>query len=74
MEVELEIQTIITSSATELNIMSVMPIAIIAMIKLMSAEFADNFVTPVGIASSKIALVMIVIAYVVGKWIMNIKV
>ena len=74
MEVELEIQTIITSSATELNIMSVMPIAIIAMIKLMSAEFADNFVTPVGIASSTIALVMIVIAYVVGKWIMNIKV
>ena len=74
MEVELEIQTIITSSATELNIMSVMPIALIAMIKLMSADFAANFVSPAGLVSSTIALVMIVIAYVVGKWIMNIKV
>ena len=74
MEVELEIQTIITSSANELNIMSVMPIALIAMIKLMSADFAANFVSPAGLVSSTIALVMIVIAYVVGKWIMNIKI
>lgn len=73
MEVELEIQTIITSSATELNIMSVMPIALVAMIKLMSRDFAANFVTPAGIASSTIALVLIVIAYIVGKRIMNIK-
>lgn len=73
MEVELEIQTIITSSATELNIMSVMPIALVAMIKLMSTDFAANFVTPAGIASSTIALVLIVIAYIVGKRIMNIK-
>lgn len=74
MEVELEIQTIITSSATELKIMSVMPIVLIAMIKLMSAEFAANFVSPAGLISSTIALVMIVIAYIVGKWIMDIKV
>lgn len=73
MEVELEIQTIITSSATELNIMSVMPIALVAMIKLMSTDFAANFVTPAGIASSTIALILIVIAYIVGKRIMNIK-
>lgn len=73
MEVELEIQTIITSSATEQKVMSVMPIALIAMIKMMSPEFADNFVTPIGIVSSTIALIMIIAAYFVGKKIMDIK-
>ena len=53
--------------------MSVMPIALVAMIKLMSTDFAANFVTPAGIASSTIALILIVIAYIVGKRIMNIK-
>ena len=74
MEVELEIQTIVTSSATEQKIMTVMPIGLIGMIKMMSPEFADNFVTPIGIMSSTIALVMIVIAYFVGKKITDIKI
>ena len=74
MEVELEIQTIITSSATEQKIMTVMPVALIAMIKMMSPEFASNFVSPIGIISSTIALVMIVASYFIGKKIMDIKV
>lgn len=74
MEVELEIQTIITSSATELKIMTVMPIALIGMIKMMSPEFAQNFVSAAGLISSTIALIMIVVAYLIGSWIMNIKI
>ena len=51
-----------------------MPIGLIAMIKMMSAEFAANFVTPSGLIATTIAIIMFVISYFVGKAILDIKV
>lgn len=74
MEVEMEIETIITGSKTEQNIMTVMPIAIVGAIKMMSPEFAANFATPSGVVSTTIAVLMFIAAYFVGKKIMVIEV
>ncbi len=74
MEVEMEIETIITGSKTEQNIMTVMPIAIVGAIKMMSPEFAANFATPSGVVSTTIAVLMFIAAYFLGKKIMVIEV
>lgn len=74
MEINEDIETIVTSNKTEQNIMILMPIALIAMIKMMSADFAANFVTPVGIISTTVAVIMFVAAYFIGRAILDIKV
>lgn len=74
MEVEMEIQTVVAASSNEQMIMTVLPIALIAIIKIMSPEFAKNFATPVGIIATTIAIVMFVAAYFVGKKILAIKI
>ena len=74
MEVELEIQTVVAASANEQTIMTVLPILLIALIKMMSPEFAGNFVTPVGLIATTVAIVMFVAAYFVGKKILAIKI
>lgn len=73
MEILEEIETMVTSSKTEQNIMVVMPIALIGIIKLMSPEFGDNFVTPAGIIATTIAIGLFVASYFVGKSILKIK-
>ena len=74
MAIEEDIETVVTSSKTEQNIMVVMPIILIGMIKLMSADFAANFVTFTGIISTTVAIGLFVLAYYIGKEILNIKV
>ena len=72
MAIEEDIETVVTSSKTEQNIMVVMPIILIGMIKLMSADFAANFVTFTGIISTTVAIGLFVLAYYIGKEILNI--
>lgn len=74
MEVEQEIQTIVTGSKNEQMIMTVLPIALVAIIKLMSPEFASNFTTPAGILSTTIAVILFVVAYCVGNVVLAIKI
>lgn len=74
MEINEDIETIVTANKTEQNIMIVMPIGLIGMIKMMSADFAANFVTPAGIIATTIGVVLFVAAYYVGKTVLNIKV
>ena len=74
MEVEMEIQTIVAGAKNEQMIMTVMPIALIAIIKMMSPEFAANFATPSGIISTTIAVVMFIVAYFVGNIVLAIKI
>lgn len=74
MEVEMEIQTVVAASANEQTIMTVLPILLIALIKMMSPEFAGNFVTPVGLIATTVAIVLFVAAYFVGKKILAIKI
>jgi len=74
MEIAEDIETVVTSNKTEQSIMIVMPIALIGVIKLMSPEFAANFVTPSGIISTTISIVVFVIAYFIGKAVLDIKI
>lgn len=69
-----EIETIVASNELEQYIMIFMPIILIAMIKMMSPEFAENFVTGTGIISTTISIVFFVIAYFVGKSVLSIKI
>ncbi len=73
MEIKEEIETIVSASKMEQNIMIVMPILIIGMIKMTSADFANNFTTGAGIASTTVAIVMFIAAYFIGKKILDIK-
>ena len=69
----MEIQTTVASNRNEINIMSVMPFVVIAMMgTLGQSDITDN--TPVNIAVKIIALIMFVIAYVLGRKITDIKV
>lgn len=73
MEINEEIETIITGSKTEQNIMTVMPIALIAVIKIMSPEFGSNFTSTAGIISTTVAIILFVVSYLVGRVVLEIK-
>lgn len=74
METAEDIETLVTSNKFEQKIMIAMPILLIAVIKLMSPDFAANFVTPTGILSTTISIVIFVVAYFIGKVVLDIKV
>ena len=74
MEVELEIQTVVAASTSEQMIMTVLPIGLVGVIKMMSPEFSANFVTGTGIAATTVAIVLFVVAYFVGRKILAIKI
>lgn len=68
------IETIVTSSKSELKLMLIFPIMMIMLMKGTSPDFAANFATPAGIASTTVALLFVVVAYVLGSKILDIKV
>lgn len=74
MEISEDIETIVTSSKTEQNIMIVMPIGLIGVIKMMSPDFAANFTTMTGVLATTVAIVIFIAAYYVGKAVLDIKV
>lgn len=74
MEIKQDIETTVSGSKMDQMIMIVMPILLIGMIKVMSPEFASNFVTVSGLVATTIAIVMFVASYFVGKAVMDIKV
>lgn len=74
MEINEDIETVVTANKTEQSIMMVMPIVLIAIIKFMSPDFASNFTTPSGIAATTVAVVLFVASYFIGKAVLDIKV
>lgn len=74
MEISEEIETLVTSNKTEQNIMLVMPIVLIGIMKFGSPDFAANFVTPTGIISTTISIVVFAIAYFIGRAVLSIKI
>lgn len=74
MEIEDEIDTMVAGSKNEQMIMVFMPILLVGMIKCMSTDFAANFVTPIGLIATTVAMVLFVAAYFVGQMILDIKV
>lgn len=74
MSVAEDIETIVSGSKSEQNIMLVMPIALVAIIKLSSPEFGENFATPAGIIATTVGIVMFVASYFIGKKLLEIKI
>lgn len=74
MDITEDIETMVSSNKYEQKIMIVMPIILVGLIKLMSPEFARNFVTPTGLIATTVSIAIFVIAYFVGKAILNIKI
>lgn len=72
--IEAEIETKITSSKNELYVMLVMPVLLMAMLKFTEGGFAENFVSPAGIASTTVAIVLFVASFFVGRAVMKIEV
>ena len=70
----MEIQTIVAAGTNEQMIMTFLPIGLIAVIKMMSPEFSNNFVTPAGIIATTAAVVMFVVSYFVGRAVLAIKI
>ena len=67
MEIEEDIKSMVSSNKMEQNMMTVMPVGIVGMIKLMSGDFGANFATGIGIISTTIGVVIFIISYVLGK-------
>lgn len=74
MEIKEDIETIVSGSKLDQLVLIVMPIALVGIIKMMSPEMANNFVTPTGIISTTIAIAMFVASYYIGKMVLNIKI
>ncbi len=74
MAIQEEIETTVTSSKSELNLMLVLPILMIVLMKSSSPDFAANFASLTGIMSTTVALVFVVVAYLLGQKILDIKV
>lgn len=69
-----EIETVVTGSKSEQNMLLFLPVLLIGLIKFGSAEFAANFVTSTGLVATTIALVLFVVSYFVSRVVLNIKV
>ena len=72
--VSLEIQTKLTSNKMQHDVMSVMPIAIVLMLKITNKVFAENFTTFTGVLINTVAIAIFITAYRYGKKIINIKI
>lgn len=72
MEIEMEINTMITSSKSELTMMCFMPVIFVFVLNSMGADITGRG-TPSGYIATTIALVMFVGAYLLGRKIMSIK-
>lgn len=73
MSITEEIETMVSSNKMEQNIMVFMPVALVGLIKMMSPDMAANFVSGAGIFSTTISIILFVVAYLVGKSILDIK-
>lgn len=69
-----EIETKLTSNKLQHNVMSLMPIMVVAMLKFTNDTFAENFATPLGVFVNTIAIGIFVASYRLGLKICDVKV
>ncbi len=74
MEINEEIETAVSASKMEQNLILVMPVAIVGMIKVSSPDFAANFTSGTGLISTVVAIGMFIAAYFIGKKVLDIKI
>jgi len=74
MEIMDEIETKLTSNKMQHNVMSLMPIAVVAMLRFTNDTFADNFTTPLGVLTNTAAIGIFIVSYYYGLKICDVKV
>lgn len=72
--IEMEIETKVTSNKNEQNLMCIMPIIMVLMMKSVGEDFSRNFVTPTGLISTSIAVIIFIASYFLGRKILKIEV
>lgn len=73
MAVSDEIETKLTSNKMQHNVMSVMPIVVVAMLRFTNQSFAANFATLTGVLVNTVAIGIFVGAYIYGNKIVAMK-
>ena len=73
MMISSEIETAITSNKMQMNIMNVLPIVIVLMMRLMSAQFSESFSSLVGVVGLTITAGLTFASYKMGQKILDIK-
>lgn len=71
--IEEEIATKISSNKLQHNAMCIMPIILVAMLKMSSGSFADNLSSFLGVIATTIAIVIFVASYFWGRKIIDIR-
>lgn len=71
-EIQMELQTMVSGQQNEQNIMLVMPVIFIVLMKSMGGDLID-LKSAIGIISVSIAIVIFVLAYFISRKILNIK-
>lgn len=74
LEVADEIDTKLTSNKMQHNMMSIMPVGIVAMLKFTNDTFAENFATPTGVLVNTVAIGIFIASYRYGLKICDVKV
>lgn len=72
--IEMEIETKISATKNEMNIMLVMPILLVVMMKSSGEDMAYSFQTPTGVLGITAGLVVVIVSYFLGKKITDIEV
>lgn len=68
-----EIDTKLTSNKLQLNAMCLMPIVLVAMLKLTSQSFADNLASATGVVVTTVAIGIFIGAYLWGRKIIDVR-
>lgn len=68
-----EIKTKLSSNKMQLNVMSIMPIALVAMLKASSTAFASNLASLLGVLATTVAAGIFIAAYFWGQKIVDIR-
>lgn len=68
-----EIETKLTSNKMQHNVMSLMPIVLVAMLRFTNESFATNFATLTGVLANTAAIGIFIGAYIYGNKIVEIK-
>lgn len=68
-----EIETAMTSNKMQMNIMTVLPIVIVLMMRLLSADFAASFASMIGVIGLTVCAGLTFAAYRLGRKITDIK-
>lgn len=74
LEIADEIETKLVSNKMQHNVMSIMPIIVVAMLKFTNDTFADNFATPIGVLVNTVAIGIFIASYRFGLKICDVKV